>query len=325
MLLTLISAALALELTAAEVARHDQAEDCWMILEGEVYDLTPWVAAHPGGEAILRGCGKDATWFFQHRDEAGGHSEAAQALLPSYRLGALGEEVAVEAVALPTPHPYALRLEGRRMGIGPTAGVGPKKSVALGVAHHFSTDGALAPSGFLTSFGYSLGFLDVLVTDVRAQGIGAVELKGRPLWQHGERGAPLSVALAGGGGYASVAGAPALYGQLVLERDLVDRRLSLRANGTGALSPGVDDSARASAGLGVELRPIPIHGLFVEAQLPFADPSAVAWSAGARIYTRSHHFALYVSSTPATSPWELAGPCPEQIAIGGSFEKAFRL
>lgn len=326
MLLTLLSAALALELEPAEVARHDHAEDCWLILEGEVYDVTPWVAAHPGGDHILRGCGKDATWFFEHRDEAGaGHSEGARALLPSYHLGAVGEDVDVAGVTLPTPHPHDTRVEGRRMGLTPSAGVGPKKSVLLGVAHHFSTDREVAPSNFATSLGYSFGAVDLVVTDVRAPGIGGVELKARPLDQHGPRGAPLSLALAGGGGYASEAGAPALYGQLILERDLLDRRLALRANGTGALSPGVDDSARASAGLGLEFRPLPIHGVFVDAQLPFADPSAVAWSAGARIYTRGHHFAVYAASTSAISAWELAGPTVRRLAVGASFERSFRL
>ena len=45
----------------------------------------------------------------------------------------------------------------------------------------------------------------------------------------------------------------------------MDRKLTLRGVGIGALSPGVQDSGTASAGLALEFRPIPIHSVFVEA------------------------------------------------------------
>jgi cytochrome b involved in lipid metabolism len=57
--------------TMADVAMHAGAESCWSAIDGNVYDLTGWVAEHPGGErAILSLCGKDGTAAFhgQHRD-----------------------------------------------------------------------------------------------------------------------------------------------------------------------------------------------------------------------------------------------------------------
>ena len=118
---------------------------------------------------------------------------------------------------------------------------------------------------------------------------------------------------------------PALYGQVVLARDLVDRRLVFRIDATGGIAPGTADSAALSVGGSFELRPIPIHGLFASIRMPTADPSNLDWTAGARIYTRLHAFSLYVANSPALSPWELAAPTDQAIAIGGSFERAFLL
>ena len=55
----------------SEVAKHTNADDVWIILKGKVYNVTPYVQEHPGGEAILRNAGGDATdGFFgpQHPD-----------------------------------------------------------------------------------------------------------------------------------------------------------------------------------------------------------------------------------------------------------------
>ncbi|MCB9765065.1 MAG: cytochrome b5 domain-containing protein [Alphaproteobacteria bacterium] len=328
MLLSLLATAHALTLTTAEVARHDTPTNCWMVIEGQVYDLTDWVGAHPGGDEILRGCGKDASWFFEHRDLEGGHSEAARRILEGYRLGAVGDEIEDEGPSngrMVSGHPHEARLEGARVGLLPASGVGPARSIALRVGHSVSTDADI-PSGIGMQVGYSFGGLvDLTVGDYGRPGLGGLEVKVRPLHQHGARPMPLSVAVVGGGGYARTYEAPALYGQFVLERDLLDRKLALRANGTGALSPGVSDSARASAGLGVEFRPIPIHGIFGEVQVPFAAPDQLNWAAGLRLYTRGHTFAVFAASTPALSPWELAGPTDRQIAICGALEKAFFL
>ena len=76
-------------LTLSEVAKHASASDCWMAIDGQVYNLTAYVASgkHPGGEKIINGCGKDASLMFQM---VGKHQENnAARLLPEYLLGAL--------------------------------------------------------------------------------------------------------------------------------------------------------------------------------------------------------------------------------------------
>lgn len=47
-----------------EVAAHGTPEDCWLIVDGKVYDVSRYVAEHPGGDAILKNAGKDSTKGF---------------------------------------------------------------------------------------------------------------------------------------------------------------------------------------------------------------------------------------------------------------------
>ncbi|MCP4804915.1 MAG: hypothetical protein GY913_02340 [Proteobacteria bacterium] len=320
-MLWLVGAAAATELTMAEVARHDVAEDCWMVVDDTVYDVTVWIPAHPGGDHILRGCGKDATWFFEHRDEAGGHSQAAVATLKSFRIGALGEDAA-ELGPLTVPHPHDVRLARTRLGLTPTADVGPKKSIALRVGHNISTSSVL-DSGISFSLGYSFGRLELVVSDEQAAGIGGLEVKVLALDQN--RGRPLSIGVVGGSGMAYSADHASLWAQLVLQRELLDRRLALRVNATGAPAMDIGQADHLSTGASVEFRPMPVHGLFGEVQVPLADPSAVAWTGGLSFYTQRHTFALFASSTPSLHPAVLAGPTTPQIAIGASMERAFQL
>lgn len=78
------------KITLAEIAEHDSAESCWMAIEGKVYDVTPAIGEHPGGEAILQGCGTDATALFNDRPEVGTpHPSNAREFLPNLEIGVL--------------------------------------------------------------------------------------------------------------------------------------------------------------------------------------------------------------------------------------------
>lgn len=39
--------------TAAEVSKHASAHDAWIIINGKVLDITPWLEEHPGGDDVL--------------------------------------------------------------------------------------------------------------------------------------------------------------------------------------------------------------------------------------------------------------------------------
>jgi cytochrome b involved in lipid metabolism len=77
--------------TLEDVAMHSTPEDCWVAIEGSVYDVSPYIAAgiHPGGEAILNGCGKDATEMFNSTRDGEGHSQGARGFAQNYKIGEL--------------------------------------------------------------------------------------------------------------------------------------------------------------------------------------------------------------------------------------------
>ncbi|XP_008798668.1 cytochrome B5-like protein isoform X1 [Phoenix dactylifera] len=50
--------------TQKEVSLHNKRDDCWIIVKGKVYDVTPYVEEHPGGDAILNNAGGDSTEGF---------------------------------------------------------------------------------------------------------------------------------------------------------------------------------------------------------------------------------------------------------------------
>ena len=81
-------------LNMAEIARHNNASDCWMVISGKIYDVTSAISIHPGGAAtILASCGSDATQAFTTKDQQSGrnHSSFAYNLLSNYYLGNLNQ------------------------------------------------------------------------------------------------------------------------------------------------------------------------------------------------------------------------------------------
>lgn len=75
---------------AAELARHASPGDCWIAVEGGVYDVGGCVDAHPAPRrALTDWCGKDATRAFADKGVGRPHSPEARAALEALRVGAL--------------------------------------------------------------------------------------------------------------------------------------------------------------------------------------------------------------------------------------------
>jgi cytochrome b involved in lipid metabolism len=69
-------AVMARSYTLAEVARHSTEKDCWTAVNGMVYDLTSFIAKHPGGKSnIMRICGIDGTSVFERQHGGQGSPE----------------------------------------------------------------------------------------------------------------------------------------------------------------------------------------------------------------------------------------------------------
>lgn len=96
--LSVSTAGTAVVLSAAAVAAHHTPGDCWVIMEGNVYDVTTYLSSHPGGAAaIINYCGADLTTAFNQQ----GHSASARALFGQFFVGQLGTTVSTTS-SVPT-------------------------------------------------------------------------------------------------------------------------------------------------------------------------------------------------------------------------------
>ncbi|XP_045474015.1 cytochrome b5-like [Harmonia axyridis] len=68
----------------AEVKTHNDNRSSWLVINNNVYDVTPFLNEHPGGEEVLlEQAGRDATDPF----EDVGHSSDARELMAKYKIG----------------------------------------------------------------------------------------------------------------------------------------------------------------------------------------------------------------------------------------------
>jgi cytochrome b involved in lipid metabolism len=76
----------------AEVAHHTAANDCWMAIDGQVFDLSAYVPQHPANPSVLLPwCGKEASTAYHTKNRGRPHSPYADQLLSKYRIGALDD------------------------------------------------------------------------------------------------------------------------------------------------------------------------------------------------------------------------------------------
>lgn len=88
-------------LDMAEISKHNKSSDCWLLVEGKVYDITSYFGSHPGGSGTMSAtCGKDATSAYKTKDpyasSASGntsHSSNARGLLTNYYIGDLNQKI----------------------------------------------------------------------------------------------------------------------------------------------------------------------------------------------------------------------------------------
>ncbi|KAJ8755526.1 hypothetical protein K2173_019324 [Erythroxylum novogranatense] len=86
--------------TLAQVSEHNNAKDCWLIIDGKVYDVTKFLEDHPGGdEVLLTATGKDATDDF----EDVGHSTSAREMMEQFYVGEIDASTLPKKTAYTPP------------------------------------------------------------------------------------------------------------------------------------------------------------------------------------------------------------------------------
>ncbi|XP_057543134.1 cytochrome b5 [Amaranthus tricolor] len=74
-----------------EASEHNSKDDCWVVIDGKVYDVTSYLDEHPGGDdVLLTATGKDAKEEF----EDVGHSQDARDMLKNYFVGEIDPSAA---------------------------------------------------------------------------------------------------------------------------------------------------------------------------------------------------------------------------------------
>jgi len=78
----------------SEVEKHSTIDDCWMVIERAVYDVSDYVPRHPAPQEVLKPwCGREATMGMRTKGEDSrgnsDHSARAWRMLERYRIGEL--------------------------------------------------------------------------------------------------------------------------------------------------------------------------------------------------------------------------------------------
>ncbi len=122
--------------TMSDVHAHSMLNDCYLVINNKVYDVTPYIPYHPAGAQIIQGyCGQEVTGVFAQI-----HSNRAWDLLKKYKIGSIEKGVPAKitktpevldalAKALKTANPSMIVLHITPVGSGFLAKVEDNKKI----------------------------------------------------------------------------------------------------------------------------------------------------------------------------------------------------
>jgi len=72
------------KLSWEEIKKHNNQNDCWIVIDQLVYDITPWIKKHPGGNVFTILAGEDATAMFYSN-----HFQTSKKQLQKFLIGSV--------------------------------------------------------------------------------------------------------------------------------------------------------------------------------------------------------------------------------------------
>ncbi|XP_072929192.1 uncharacterized protein [Epargyreus clarus] len=96
----------------SEIKKHNNEKSCWIVIHNDVYDVTSYLAEHPGGEdPLLSTAGTDGTRDF----EDVGHSDDAREIMKKFKIGSLPPgEIITESDAFDNSYKKMRKLSSSR-------------------------------------------------------------------------------------------------------------------------------------------------------------------------------------------------------------------
>jgi hypothetical protein len=86
-------------LDMAEISKHSSVNDCWLLINNKIYNVSSYLSVHPGGVGTISSyCGKEASQAFATKDIGRPHSGYASQLLNNYYLGDLNQKINLQQI-----------------------------------------------------------------------------------------------------------------------------------------------------------------------------------------------------------------------------------
>ncbi len=74
------------KLSWEEIKKHNNQNDCWIVIDQFVYDITPWIKQHPGGNVLTILAGEDSTAMYYSN-----HFKNSKHLLNKFLIGCVSK------------------------------------------------------------------------------------------------------------------------------------------------------------------------------------------------------------------------------------------
>ena len=76
----------------SDLAKHNNENDCWIVIDGKVYDVTNYIESHPGGKVMANFCGQDGSLAFATKGKKNKpHKPEAYDVLKTLYIGDLSQ------------------------------------------------------------------------------------------------------------------------------------------------------------------------------------------------------------------------------------------